>query len=153
MFVDTAKVFVQAGRGGDGAVSFRHEIYIDKGGPDGGNGGKGGDVIFVASEGLNTLIDFRYKPELKGKPGESGSKRDKNGKMGEANYIKVPVGTIVKRGDEIIADFTQDGQEVVIARGGDGGFGNAHFKSSVRQAHRVAENGEPGVTFEAELEL
>ncbi len=153
MFVDTAKVFVQAGRGGDGAVSFRHEIYIDKGGPDGGNGGKGGDVVFVASEGLNTLIDFRYKPELKGQPGQSGSKRDKNGKAGDANYIKVPVGTLVKRGGEIIADFTQDGQEVVIARGGDGGFGNAHFKSSVRQAPRVAENGEPGVTFEAELEL
>lgn len=153
MFVDTAKVFVQAGRGGDGAVSFRHEIYIDKGGPDGGNGGKGGDVVFVASEGLNTLVDFRYKPELKGQPGQAGAKRDKNGKSGETNYVKVPVGTVVKRGDEIIADFTRDGQKVVIARGGDGGFGNAHFKSSVRQAPRVAENGEPGVTFEAELEL
>lgn len=153
MFVDTAKVFVQAGRGGDGAVSFRHEIYVDKGGPDGGNGGKGGDVVFVASEGLNTLVDFRYKPELKGSPGQSGEKRDRNGKSGDTTYVKVPVGTVVKRGGEIIADFTQDGQQVVIARGGDGGFGNAHFKSSVRQAPRVAENGEPGVTFEADLEL
>lgn len=153
MFVDTAKVFVQAGRGGDGAVSFRHEIYIDKGGPDGGDGGKGGDVIFVATENLNTLIDFRYKPELKGEPGQAGAKRDRHGKSGAPLRVKVPVGTIVRHDGEVIADFTEDGQEVVVARGGDGGFGNAHFKSSVRQAPRVAENGEPGDTFEAELEL
>lgn len=153
MFVDTAKVFVQAGRGGDGAVSFRHEIYVDKGGPDGGDGGRGGDVIFIAVEGMNTLIDFRFKPELKGEPGQSGAKRDRHGKSGAPNYIKVPVGTIVKRDGEIIADLTEDGQQLVIAKGGDGGFGNAHFKSSVRQAPRVAERGEPGETFEAELEL
>ena len=85
MFVDTAKVFVQAGRGGDGAVSFRHEIYVDKGGPDGGDGGRGGDVIFVATNGLNTLIDFRFKPELKGQAGQSGAKRDRHGKSGEAS--------------------------------------------------------------------
>lgn len=153
MFVDTAKVFVQAGRGGDGAVSFRHEIYVDKGGPDGGDGGRGGDVIFVATENLNTLIDFRYKPELKGEPGQSGAKRDRHGKSGSPNYIKVPMGTIVKRDGEVIADLVEDGQEVIIAKGGDGGFGNAHFKSSVRQAPRIAEKGEPGDTFEAELEL
>jgi GTP-binding protein len=153
MFVDTAKVFVQAGRGGDGAVSFRHEIYVDKGGPDGGDGGRGGDVIFVATENLNTLVDFRYKPELKGKPGQAGAKRDRHGKSGEATYVKVPVGTIVKRDGIVIADFTEDGQEVVVAKGGDGGFGNAHFKSSVRQTPRVAEKGEAGDTFEAELEL
>ncbi len=153
MFVDTAKVFVQAGRGGDGAVSFRHEIYVDKGGPDGGDGGRGGDVIFVAIHGLNTLIDFRYKPELKAKPGASGSKRKRAGKAGEHLYVKVPVGTVVRRGDEIIADFTEDGQEEVIAKGGDGGFGNAHFKSSTRQAPRVAERGEPGDEYELELEL
>lgn len=153
MFVDTAKVFVQAGRGGDGAVSFRHEIYVDKGGPDGGDGGRGGDVIFVAIEGMNTLIDFRFKPELKGEPGQSGAKRDRHGKSGAPNYIKVPVGTIVKRDGQIIADLMEDGQQLVIAKGGDGGFGNAHFKSSVRQAPRVAERGEPGETFEAELEL
>ena len=153
MFVDTAKVFVQAGRGGDGAVSFRHEIYIDKGGPDGGDGGRGGDVIFVATENLNTLVDFRYKPELKGEPGQAGAKRDRHGKSGAPNYIKVPVGTIVKRDGQVIADFTEDGQEVVVAKGGDGGYGNAHFKSSVRQTPRVAEKGEPGDTFEAELEL
>lgn len=153
MFVDTAKVFVQAGRGGDGAVSFRHEIYVDKGGPDGGDGGKGGDVIFVASENVNTLVDFRYKPELKGEAGQSGAKRDRHGKSGAPSYVKVPVGTIVKHDGEIIADFTEDGQQVVVAKGGDGGYGNAHFKSSVRQAPRVAEKGEPGDTFEAELEL
>lgn len=153
MFVDTAKVFVQAGRGGDGAVSFRHEIYVDKGGPDGGDGGRGGDVIFQAVEGLNTLIDFRYKPELKAEPGQSGAKRDRHGKSGKALVIKVPVGTIVKKDGEVIADFVEGGQEMVIARGGDGGFGNAHFKSSVRQAPRIAENGEDGDTFECELEL
>lgn len=153
MFVDTAKVFVQAGRGGDGAVSFRHEIYVDKGGPDGGDGGKGGDVVFIGTEGINTLVDFRYKPELKATPGQSGSKRDRHGKMGETLTVKVPVGTVVKRDGKVIADFTEAGQKVVIARGGDGGFGNAHFKSSVRQTPRVAEKGEPGDTFEAELEL
>ncbi len=153
MFVDTAKVFVQAGRGGDGAVSFRHEIYIDKGGPDGGDGGKGGDVIFVASGNVNTLLDFRYKPELKGEPGQAGSKRDRHGKSGAAKYVKVPLGTLVKREGEVIADLTEDGQEIIIAKGGDGGFGNAHFKSSVRQTPRIAEKGEMGDTFEAELEL
>lgn len=153
MFVDTAKVFVQAGRGGDGAVSFRHEIYVDMGGPDGGDGGKGGDVIFVASENVNTLLDFRYKPELKGEPGQAGAKRDRHGKSGAAKYVKVPLGTTVKRDGEVIADLTQNGQELVIAKGGDGGFGNAHFKSSVRQAPRIAEKGELGDTFEAELEL
>ena len=153
MFVDTAKVFVQAGRGGDGAVSFRHEIYVDKGGPDGGDGGRGGDVIFVATENLNTLIDFRYKPELKAEVGQAGAKRDRHGKSGAPLYVKVPMGTIVRRNGEIIADLTEDGQELVVAKGGDGGYGNAHFKSSVRQAPRIAEKGELGDTFEAELEL
>ena len=153
MFVDTAKVFIQAGKGGDGAVSFRHEIYIDKGGPDGGAGGKGGDVIFVASENVNTLIDFRFKPELKAEPGQNGAKRDRHGKSGEPLYVKVPMGTIVRRDGEVIADLTENGQEAIIAKGGDGGFGNAHFKSSVRQTPRIAEKGEFGDTFDAELEL
>ena len=153
MFVDTAKVFVQAGRGGAGAVSFRREIYIDKGGPDGGDGGKGGDVIFVGTGGLNTLIDFRFKPELKGEPGQAGSKRDRHGKSGDPIYVKVPVGTTVKREGRIIADIIRDGQQETVARGGDGGFGNAHFKSSVRQTPRIAEKGEDGDVFEAELEL
>lgn len=153
MFVDTAKVFIHAGDGGNGAVSFRHEIYVDKGGPDGGDGGKGGDVIFRASESENTLIDFRYKPELKADNGQHGSKRDRRGKSGENFIVKVPVGTIVRRAGNIIADLAHNGQEAIVARGGDGGFGNAHFKSSVRQTPRMAELGESGETFEAELEL
>ena len=153
MFVDTAKIFIQAGRGGNGAVSFRRELYIEKGGPDGGDGGRGGDVIFRATKDLNTLLSFRYKPELKAKNGESGSKRNKTGKSGEPLIVKVPVGTLVKRNGEILADLKFDGEEAIVARGGDGGFGNAHFKSSVRQTPRVAELGENGETFEADLEL
>jgi GTPase len=153
MFVDTAKVLVQAGKGGDGAVSFRHEIYVDKGGPDGGVGGKGGDVIFEATEGLNTLIDFRFKPELKARSGDNGSKANRAGRSGEDLIVKVPVGTVVKRDGVIVADLVHNGERKMVARGGDGGFGNAHFKSSVRQTPRMAELGEQGDVFEAELEL
>jgi len=153
MFVDTAKVFISAGKGGDGAVSFRHEIYVEKGGPDGGDGGKGGDVIFRAVSGLNTLVDFRYKPELKAKPGGDGSKRNRHGADGESTVVKVPMGTVVRKNGEIIADLIENDQEIVIAKGGDGGFGNAHFKSSVRQTPRMAEKGEQGENFEASLEL
>lgn len=153
MFVDTAKVFIQAGKGGNGAVSFRRELYIEKGGPDGGDGGRGGNVIFKATKDLNTLLNFRYKPELKAKNGENGSKRNKTGKTGENLIVKVPVGTLVKKEGIILADLDIDGKEVIIANGGDGGFGNAHFKSSVRQTPRVAELGEAGETFEADLEL
>ena len=153
MFVDTAKVFIQAGKGGNGAVSFRRELYIEKGGPDGGDGGRGGNVIFKATKDINTLLNFRYKPELKAKNGENGSKRNKTGKTGENLIVKVPVGTLVKKEGTILADLDIDGKEVIIAKGGDGGFGNAHFKSSVRQTPRVAELGEAGETFEADLEL
>jgi GTP-binding protein len=153
MFVDTAKVLVQAGKGGDGAVGFRHEIYVDKGGPDGGDGGKGGDVIFEATENLNTLIDFRFKPELKAEPGARGSKSNRHGRSGEDLIVKVPMGTLVKRNGVVIADLTENGQQKVVAKGGDGGFGNAHFKSSVRQTPRMAELGEPGEAYEGELEL
>ena len=153
MFVDTAKVLVGAGKGGDGAVSFRHEIYVDKGGPDGGDGGKGGDVVFLATKNVNTLLDFRYQPKLEAKPGTAGGKRNMAGRGGEDLVVKVPIGTIVKRDGEIIADLVEDEQQVAVARGGKGGFGNAHFKSSVRQTPRVAEVGEPGERFEAELEL
>ncbi len=153
MFVDTAKVSIQAGKGGNGAVSFRHEIYVDKGGPDGGDGGRGGDVVFKATKDLNTLVDFRFKPELKAKPGQNGAKRNMRGRGGDPLEVKVPMGTVVKMNGRIIADLTEDEQEVVIAKGGDGGFGNAHFKSSVRQTPKIAELGEPGDAFEAELEL
>ncbi len=153
MFVDVAKVFIQAGKGGDGVVSFRHEIYVDKGGPDGGDGGKGGDVILEATKDLNTLVDFRYKPELKAEDGQNGAKAKRRGKSGEDRIVKVPMGTLVKRDGVVIADLINDGQRAVVAKGGDGGFGNAHFKSSVRQAPKIAEVGEPGEVFEAELEL
>lgn len=153
MFVDSAVVQVAAGRGGDGAVSFRHEIYVDKGGPDGGDGGRGGDVIFVADEGKNTLVDFRYKQDLRAENGQAGSKRKRHGKNGADIIVKVPVGTIISRDGVVIADLDAKGAQAVIARGGDGGFGNAHFKSSTRQTPRVAEVGENGEAFEARLEL
>jgi len=153
MFVDTAVVTIQAGKGGNGAVSFRREIYVDKGGPDGGDGGRGGNVVFEASENVNTLLDFRYQPELKAKPGTNGTKARRHGKNGEDLIVKVPMGTLIKRDGIVVADLTAHGQQQVIAKGGDGGFGNAHFKSSVRQTPRMAEKGELGDAFTAELEL
>ena len=153
MFVDTAKVKLQAGKGGDGAVSFRHEIYIPKGGPDGGDGGRGGSIIFRADKDTNTLLDFRYNPELKAEDGKNGSGQRSAGRSGKNLIVEVPIGTIVRRDGEQLADLDHDGAEAVIARGGDGGFGNAHFKSSTRQTPVVAEVGEPGEAFEATLEL
>jgi len=153
MFVDIAKVLVRAGRGGNGVVSFRHEKYVDKGGPDGGDGGRGGDIVFLATKDLNTLLNFRYKPELKAEKGGDGGKRNKRGKSGAPLIVKVPMGTLVKRDGMVIADLTEDQQRAVVARGGDGGFGNAHFTSSTRQTPKIAELGETGEEFEAELEL
>lgn len=153
MFVDTAKVNLKAGKGGDGAVSFRHEIYVAKGGPDGGNGGKGGSIIFKADKDTNTLLDFRYNPILSAEDGKNGSGQRSAGRSGEDLIVEVPIGTIVRRDGELLADLTKDQQTAVIAKGGDGGFGNAHFKSSTRQTPRIAEVGEPGEAFEAELEL
>lgn len=156
MFVDTAKVNLKAGKGGDGAVSFRHEIYIPKGGPDGGDGGKGGDIVFRADRNTNTLIDFRFTPILTAEDGKNGSGQRSAGRSGKDLIVDVPVGTVIyKTGSEkaLIADLTHDGQQAVIAKGGSGGFGNAHFKSSTRQAPIIAEVGEPGEEFEAELEL
>ena len=153
MFCDTAKVSLKAGKGGDGTVSFRHEIYINKGGPDGGNGGKGGSIIFVADKDTNTLIDFRFNPILTAENGGNGSGTRSAGRSGKDLLVEVPIGTVVKRDGQVIADLTHDGEKAVIAKGGDGGFGNAHFKSSVRQTPVIAEVGEPGDEFEAELEL
>ena len=185
MFTDTAKVSLKAGKGGDGAVSFRREIYIPKGGPDGGDGGKGGDIIFKADKNTNTLIDFRFTPILTAEDGKNGSGTRSAGRSGKDLIVEVPIGTIVYKllagpaiasspalaetraggpqatspasvehvGRTIIADLIRDGQTAVIARGGDGGFGNAHFKSSTRQAPIIAEVGEPGEEFKAELEL
>ena len=156
MFVDTAKVNLKAGKGGDGAVSFRREIYIPKGGPDGGDGGKGGSIIFKADKDTNTLLDFKFTPILTAEDGKNGSGTRSAGRSGKDLIVEVPIGTVVyKAGEErvLLADLVKDGQEAVIAKGGDGGFGNAHFKSSTRQAPIIAEVGEPGEEFEAELEL
>ncbi len=160
MFSDTAKVSLHAGKGGNGAVSFRREIYIPKGGPDGGDGGKGGDIVFKADKDTNTLIDFRFTPILTAEDGKNGSGTRSAGRSGKDLIVEVPVGTVVYKLSAgpaaervLLADLTYDGQTAVIAKGGDGGFGNAHFKSSVRQAPIIAEVGEPGEEFEAELEL
>jgi len=154
MFIDTATVHIKAGDGGNGNVSFRHEKYIDKGGPDGGDGGKGGDVVFIARENVNTLANFRYNPHIRADHGEKGGKRNKRGKSGDDLEVIVPVGTTVLNAEEqLVADLGQPGSSAVIAKGGDGGFGNAHFKSSRRQAPRVAELGEPGDELELTLEL
>ncbi len=153
MFVDKVQVILKAGNGGNGVVSFRHEIYVDKGGPDGGDGGRGGNVVVVASRNENTLATFRYKKRLSAKDGQAGSKQNKHGKNGQDLIIKVPVGTVILKDAEIIADLSEDDSQVIIAKGGDGGYGNAHFTSSVRQAPKVAEKGEPGDELEVTLEL
>ena len=153
MFVDTAKVFIKAGKGGNGAISFRREIYIPKGGPDGGDGGKGGDVVFVASKDCDTLIDFRFQPKLIAEDGKPGTGQKSSGKSGKDLIVEVPVGTVVKNGDEIVADLTHDEERAIVAHGGDGGYGNWHFRSSTRQTPRIAELGNPGESFDAELEL
>ena len=154
MFVDKVKVSVAAGKGGDGIVSFRHEKFVDRGGPNGGDGGKGGNVVAVASRNQNTLAAFRYKKLLSAEAGQNGQKQKKHGRSGKDLYIKVPVGTVVT--DEkakVVADFIKDGQESVIARGGKGGYGNAHFTSSRRQTPKVAEKGEKGESYELLFEL
>ncbi len=160
MFADTARVSLKAGKGGDGAVSFRQEKYIPKGGPDGGDGGGGGNIVFRADKDTNTLVDFRFTPILTAENGRNGAGQRAAGRSGKDLVLEVPVGTMVYRRKTaggvdkmLIADLKRDGQEAVVARGGDGGFGNAHFKSSTRRAPVVAEVGEPGEEFEAELEL
>lgn len=145
-FIDEAKIFLQSGYGGDGCLSFRREANIPKGGPDGGNGGKGGSVIARCVGGLNTLIDFRYAQHFRAKRGGGGQGSDRSGANAADLYIDVPVGTqvISDENDLVLADMTEVGQEFVILKGGDGGFGNAHFKSSVNQAPRRTTKGIPG---------
>lgn len=153
-FIDKTKVLVRAGAGGDGKMSFRQEKFISKGGPDGGDGGHGGNVVFAASRNQNTLAAFRYQRELQAENGQPGGKKRMHGKSGKDLTVMVPVGTVVVGADgHELADFTEDGQTVVIAKGGKGGFGNAHFVSSRRQAPRFAEKGEDGQELEATLEL
>lgn len=153
MFVDKVIVHVKAGDGGKGWMSFRHEKFVEKGGPDGGNGGRGGNVIFVADSNENTLVSFRFKHEITAQNGTAGFKRNQHGRNAEDMLVKVPVGTQVYQGDVLIADLVAVGQKEIVAKGGDGGFGNAHFKSSVRQAPRVAEVGEKGEDKDLTLEL
>jgi len=145
-FLDEAKIFVKSGDGGDGCLSFRREKYIEFGGPDGGDGGRGGDVIAECADSLNTLIDFRYRQHFKADRGGHGMGRDRSGAGGQDVLIRVPVGTQILDEDKrtVIADFTEPGQRFVIARGGDGGFGNAHYKSSTNRAPRRADHGWPG---------
>ena len=154
-FLDQAKIYVKAGDGGAGAISFRREKYIAMGGPDGGHGGRGGNVWAVAKTNLNTLIDFRYQQHFKAKTGVHGMGRNRNGARGDEVTIEVPVGTQIfedetpggsyQEGSEVlVADLTEEGQRVLLAEGGNGGFGNTHFKTSVNQAPRRANPGEPG---------
>lgn len=144
-FLDQAKVYIRSGDGGAGSVSFRREKYIEYGGPDGGDGGRGGDVWVECVQGLNTLIDYRYKQHFKAKTGMHGMGRNRNGAKGDDVVLKVPIGTQILTEDEEveIADLTEIGQRICLAKGGNGGFGNAHFKSSVNQAPRRAN---PGLT-------
>jgi GTPase len=145
-FLDEAKVYIRSGDGGNGCVAFRREKFIEFGGPSGGNGGRGGDVIVQAVDGLNTLIDYRYQQHFKAQKGVSGMGKDRHGANGEDTVLKVPVGTQILDEDRetLIADLTKEGQTVTIAEGGNGGFGNAHFKSSTNRAPRHANPGLPG---------
>ncbi len=153
MFVDKVSVKLKAGKGGDGIISFRHEKFIARGGPDGGDGGDGGDIIARASNNQNTLAKYRYKKEITSSGGDNGAKRKKHGRAGKDLVIDLPVGTVIYVNKKLIADLTEAGQKTLIAKGGKGGFGNAHFTSSTRQAPRIRELGEPGEEFEAIFEL
>ncbi|QUH20503.1 GTPase ObgE [Alkaliphilus sp. B6464] len=155
MFIDKAKIYLKAGKGGDGAVAFRREIYVPAGGPAGGDGGKGGDIIFKVDEGMRTLMDFRYQKHYTATNGEDGKNKNMYGKDGEDLILMVPPGTIVReeKTGEVIADLTINNDEVVVARGGKGGKGNSHFKTAVRQAPRFAIGGERGQEFTVILEL
>jgi len=145
-FLDEAKVYVKGGDGGDGVVAFRREKFIEFGGPDGGNGGRGGDVLVQAVDGLNTLIDFRYAQHFKARKGGNGAGADRTGAASDDVVLKVPVGTQILADDRetLLADLDAPGASVVIAKGGDGGFGNAHYKTSTNRAPRRADKGWPG---------
>lgn len=143
MFVDRAKIYIKSGKGGDGAVTFRREPFVPEGGPDGGDGGKGGDVVFMADSSLRTLMDFRYKRKYQAENGQNGMKKKRFGKKGEDLIIKVPPGTMVidEETGHLMKDLLNPGDSFIAAKGGKGGKGNVHFKSSVRQAPNFAEAG------------
>ncbi|MGI9392059.1 MAG: GTPase ObgE, partial [Parvibaculales bacterium] len=145
-FLDRAKIYIRSGTGGAGCVSFRREKYIEFGGPDGGDGGKGGNVLAQCVEGLNTLIDYRYQQHFKAKSGNGGSGRNRTGKGGEHMILKLPLGTQIFTEDEktCLADLTAIGEEVLLAQGGNGGFGNARFKSATNRAPRQSNKGKEG---------
>ena len=155
MFTDYVRIHAEAGKGGNGAIAFRREKYVAAGGPDGGDGGKGGDVYFKVDKDANTLIEFRYKKKFKAENGENGEGGHRYGKSGEDLYIPVPIGTVVKdtATDEVLADLSEPGQVALILKGGRGGKGNSHFATSTRQAPRFAQDGEPGEEKELTLEL
>ena len=154
-FLDEAKVYVASGAGGNGCISFRREKFIEFGGPNGGDGGKGGDVYIEAVDGLNTLIDYRYQQHFKGQRGENGMGKDRHGAGGKDVTLKVPAGTQVyeEDGETLLADLVNVGDRVMIAKGGNGGFGNAYFKSSTNQAPRNANPGQPGQELTIRLRL
>ena len=154
-FIDRTKISVKAGDGGNGKSSFRREKYVPKGGPNGGDGGRGADIVFVVDRNLNTLLNFRYKRNFKGDNGKNGDIKNQYGRNAEPCLIKVPPGTIIKDANtgEVLADLTKIDQSAVIARGGRGGRGNAKFKSSARRAPTFAEFGEPGESKDLLLEL
>jgi GTP-binding protein len=155
MFTDYVKIIAKAGNGGNGAISFRREKYVAAGGPDGGDGGKGGDIYFEVDPDSNTLIDFRYNKKFKAESGKNGEGGNRYGKSGQDLYIKVPIGTIVRDANtnEILADLSESGQKALILKGGRGGKGNSHFATSTRQAPRFAQDGEKGEERELILEL
>ncbi|MCI8961966.1 MAG: GTPase ObgE [Clostridia bacterium] len=155
MFTDYAKITIKSGNGGNGAITFRREKYVAAGGPDGGDGGKGGNIYFIVDKDMNTLVDFRYKRKFNAQNGQDGEGSHRYGKSGEDLYVKVPQGTIVKDVEtgRVVADLSQPGQVELIAPGGIGGKGNAHFATSTRQAPRFAQDGEKGIEKEVILEL
>ena len=155
MFADSAKIIIKSGKGGDGHVSFRREKYVPDGGPDGGDGGKGGDIIFEVDEGINTLNDFRHKRKYAAQNGEEGKKRNCHGKKGEDLIVKVPAGTIVRDAatDKVIADMSGTNKRQIILTGGKGGLGNQHFATSSMQAPKYAQPGQEALELEVRLEL
>jgi GTP-binding protein len=155
MFVDHAKIYVKGGDGGNGIVAFRREKYVPKGGPAGGDGGRGGNVVFIADEGMRTLMDFKYRKHFKAGRGAHGQGKNMHGAWGEDLLVKVPVGTIIYDDDsgEVIADLTRPEQDVIVARGGRGGKGNARFANASNKAPSYSENGEPGEERWLRLEL
>ena len=154
-FIDEAKILVCSGKGGDGSASFRREKFIPRGGPDGGDGGRGGSIYAVADKNINTLVDYRFVKHYRARAGENGRGADCYGKGADDIYLRMPVGTIIYdvHTDEVVADLSQDGQQVIIAKGGKGGLGNIHFKSSTNRAPRQFTYGEPGEERELKLEL